>query len=243
MAPDSSASPCSSGVPVPAAASSGPRDKVRLRFRKDGSLRWLSHHDLLRTFERMLRRSELPFRSTKGFNPHPRVVFALSLPLGVIGCAEVVELELDEPLPPEEVRVRLAAQCPSGLAILSARRIDPKVTARVTGFSYGLTVPPERREGLPAKIEEALRSEECWVERSKPERRRLNVRPFVRALRYEENTSSWLEMDLWLTPSGTARPEEVLGLVGLGGLLQAGAPLERVRLDLQDEDQEGGGTP
>src|ERR1700749_5052019 len=81
----------------------GARDKVRLRFRKDGSLRWLSHHDLLRTFERMLRRAELPFHSTQGFNPHPRLVFALSLPLGVVGRAEVAELELDEEGPADVV--------------------------------------------------------------------------------------------------------------------------------------------
>src|SRR5271169_352330 len=96
----------------------GAKDKVRLRFRKDGALRWLSHHDLLRTFERILRRSGLPFRNTQGFNPHPRIVFALSLPLGVVGRSEVVELELDEKIPPEQVRDRLQAQCPTGLAIL-----------------------------------------------------------------------------------------------------------------------------
>ena len=63
----------------------GPASKVRLRFAKGGSLRWLSHHDLMRAFERMLRRAALPFRRTQGFHPHPRLVFALSLPLGVVG--------------------------------------------------------------------------------------------------------------------------------------------------------------
>src|SRR5579859_4762447 len=78
--------PSSSALSQPNSAPRGARDKVRLRIRKDGSLRWLSHHDLLRTFERMLRRSGLPFRSSQGFHPHPRIVFALSLPLGVIGA-------------------------------------------------------------------------------------------------------------------------------------------------------------
>jgi shikimate kinase len=52
--------------------------------------------DLMRTFERMLRRARLPFRSTEGFHPQPRMVFALSLSLGAVGLEEVVELELTE---------------------------------------------------------------------------------------------------------------------------------------------------
>src|ERR1700683_2821403 len=108
MAPDTPAVP--STIPPP---DSPPlRDKVRIRFRKDHDLRLLSHHDLMRTFERMLRRAELPIRRTQGFHPHPRLIFALSLPLGVVGCAEVVELELDEFLPVEEIRERLLQQSP-----------------------------------------------------------------------------------------------------------------------------------
>ena len=104
-------------TPAAAAALPAPkppplRDKVRIRFRKDRDLRLLSHHDLLRTFERMLRRAGLPVRRTQGFHPHPRLVFALSLPLGVVGCAEVVEIELDEVLPVEQIRDCLMRQAP-----------------------------------------------------------------------------------------------------------------------------------
>jgi radical SAM-linked protein len=226
MAPD----PSAASVPAPA---TGPKDKTRLHFRKDGSLRWLSHHDLMRTFERMLRRSALPFHSTQGFNPHPRLVFALSLPLGVVGRAEVVELELDEAVPPEEVQDRLARQCPPGLAILDACRTPPGRTAHVRGFTYGIAVPPERLAATRQRITEALALPEWRVQRTRPAPRSLDVRPFVRDLRLDDG--GWLEMDLWLTPAGTARPEEVLGLVGLEGLLEAGAVLERLRLELEED--------
>src|SRR5437867_5675841 len=88
--------------------------KFRIRFRKTGDLRLVSHHDLMRCFERMLRRADLPVHSTEGFNPKPRMVFALSLALGIIGCEEVVEIELDAELPPEETRDRLTRQAPPG---------------------------------------------------------------------------------------------------------------------------------
>src|SRR5262245_30862643 len=91
--------PSEEAGPKPAPRPAAPVDKVRLRFRKTGPLRLLSHHDLLRCFERLLRRAGLPVHRTHGFHPHPRLVFALSLPLGVVGCEEVAELELDEILP------------------------------------------------------------------------------------------------------------------------------------------------
>src|SRR5262245_48619840 len=162
MAPDTNSSAQVSAPPV------GARDKVRMRFRKDGSLRWLSHHDLLRTFERMLRRAELPFRSTQGFNPHPRLVFALSLPLGVVGQSEVVELEFDQLISPDEVRQRLSSQCPPGLQMLDACRIPTNASARVVGFTYGLTVPRERLDATRQRLPAALAETECWVERTKP---------------------------------------------------------------------------
>src|SRR5688500_16193125 len=90
-------------------------DKLRFRFAKTGTLRLLSHHDLMRCLERMLRRADVPFKSTAGFHPTPRVVFALSLPLGVPGRDEVLELELTRPCESDEVLTRLNAQAPDGL--------------------------------------------------------------------------------------------------------------------------------
>ncbi len=248
--------------PVPPPATPEPKraaDKVRIRFRKSGTLRLLSHHDLMRTFERLLRRSELPFHRSQGFHPKPRLIFALSLPLGVVGCEEVVELELGQVLPPEEIHVRLARQTPPGLDILSVRRINPKVNAQVCRLSYAVQVPAERLPNLPRRIDEVLTAPECWIDRNRPQSgkpgRRLDVRPFLADLRIMQNSecgmqherqdsSSFciphsdfciLQMVLHLTPSGTARPEEVLGLLGLEDLLDAGAVLERTRLELHDE--------
>src|SRR4051812_26564845 len=144
------------------------REKVRIRFRKVGDLRLVSHHDLMRCFERMLRRAALPFHSTEGFNPKPRMVFALSLALGIEGCEEVVELELDEDLPPEEVHERLARQAPAGLEVVSVRPIDVKTTAQVRRVCYRLEVPTARLEDLPERIVALLADAHCWVERTRP---------------------------------------------------------------------------
>jgi radical SAM-linked protein len=225
-------------APSPAARSV--HDKVRIRFTKGNDLRLLSHHDLMRTFERMLRRAELPFRRSQGFNPRPRLVFALSLPLGVVGAEEVVELELEQALPVEEIETRLRRQAPPGLGIISARRIEPRASAQVSGLSYAVEVPAERIDELRARIRDVLAAAECWWQRDRPPQRRLDLRPWIRDLHLQATTPSpalsyTLIIDLRLTPTGTARPAEVLGLLGLADLLEAGAVCTRTRLELQDE--------
>jgi radical SAM-linked protein len=225
---------------APPADPSG-RAKVRIRFRKAGPLRVLSHHDLMRTFERMLRRADLPFGRTQGFHPKPRLVFALSLPLGVVGCEEVVELELAHALPPEEVHTRLARQAPPGLEILAVRRVDFRAGARVRRLCYRVGVPAERIPPLRRRAAEVLAAPACWIERTRPPQRRLDLRPFLEDLRVLDaaggsaSGAGTLEVHLRLTPSGTARPEEVLRLLDLQDLLDAGAVFERSRLELEDE--------
>jgi radical SAM-linked protein len=216
------------------------REKVRVRFRKAGDLRLLSHHDLMRTFERMLRRAALPFRSSEGFHPKPRFVFALSLPLGIVGCEEVVELELEALIPPEEVHARLTAQALPGLDILSVRRVESRRAAQVRRVTYRVPLPPERQAGLSERIAAVLASAACPIERTRPEPKRIDLRPYIEQIRLSPGV---LEMDLWVKPSGMARPDEVLGLLGLQDLIEAGAVIERTRLELEDETTTEGEPP
>jgi len=209
------------------------REKIRMRFRKTGAMRLVSHHDLMRCFERMLRRAALPFHATQGFHPKPRLVFALSLPLGIIGAEEVVDLELDAEIPPEEIRARLARQAPSGLEILTVERIATKCGAQARRVSYRLALPPERAADVPARAAALLALPECWIERTRPQARRINLRSYLLDLRAGADA---LDMDLLVTPKGTARPDEVLAALGLDDLLDSGAVLERTRLVLHEDE-------
>src|SRR2546430_14419006 len=137
--------------------------KFRIRFRKAGDLRLVSHHSLMHCFERMLRRAALPMIHTQGFHPHPRVTFALSLALGVVGGAEVVELELEPGLSAEAVHERLARQAPPGLDILNVRVVDKKAKLHVRRAWYRAAVPAEHRAALPQRIAAVRAAPECWV--------------------------------------------------------------------------------
>jgi radical SAM-linked protein len=212
-------------------------DKFRIRFRKDGDLRFVSHHDLMRCFERMLRRAAIPFQTTQGFNPKPRLAFALSLGLGIVGCQEIVDLELNQEMSVEDLFERLSCKAPSGLGILSVNRVDPRARARVVALTYRITLPAEFRDGLADRVTAALASEHLWVERKLPRPRRADLRPWLRSLAVD---SGALEMRLWVTPKGTARPEEVLDVLGMKVVLEHGAVLERTSLELADETMEPG---
>lgn len=222
--------------PSPGAPGAGPpaapgRSKYRLRFRKDGPLRLVSHHDLMHCFERMFRRAALPVPRTQGFNPRPRMWFALSLALGLAGGREVFELELAEPLSADEVERRLRAQAPPGLDILSACTLAPKASARVRRAFYRLPCTLPLAE-LSQRCAAFLARPDCWIERTRPQRRRLDVRPYVDEL---HACPEGIDMTLWITPYGAARPEEIVTALGLGQLLIDGAVLERTDLELYDE--------
>jgi radical SAM-linked protein len=207
-------------------------DKLRFRFEKTGTLRLLSHLDLARSLERMLRRAALPFKSTAGFHPGPRLVFALSLPLGVVGREEVLELELTEPRDAEDVRAALNAQAPAGLAFTSAAVVPMKATAVPRRIVYRVELPPDRVAETEARAAALLAQDKVWVERLRPNPKRLNVRPYLRALGVDGTT---LSLDLWVTQTGTARADELLRLLGLGDLPDGGAVLERTCVEIRDE--------
>jgi radical SAM-linked protein len=204
-----------------------PLDKQRIRFSKSGGLRLVSHLDLMRCMERLLRRASLPFRMTEGFHPAPRLVLAQSLPLGVVGLAEVVELELTEEIEPDEVLRRMRTQSPPGLEFLSARRIPLKTTARPWRAGYRIPIfdPPTE---LDSRCHVLLQSTEVWSSRERPKPREFNIRPYVDLLAVREQE---LTMSLWLTQEGSARADEVARAVGL-----VDPPLiERTSLELLDE--------
>ena len=160
-------------------------DKFRFRFVKSGTLRLVSHHDLMRCSERMLRRAAVPFKSTAGFHPTPRWVFALSLSLGVVGCDEVVELELTEPRDSDELLACLNAQAPTGLKFTSVKPVPMKATATPRRVVYEMPLPVDRVTEVEAAATALMAEPKVWVERLKPSPKRLNIRPYFRCVSVE----------------------------------------------------------
>lgn len=91
--------------------------KVRIRFRKLGRARFISHLDLNRCMARAVRRAGVPVWYTEGFNPHPYLTFALPLSIFYGSVCEAMDVKLDGNMGFEEIKSRLSAQMPEGIEI------------------------------------------------------------------------------------------------------------------------------
>ncbi|WP_340564150.1 TIGR03936 family radical SAM-associated protein [Streptomyces sp. GSL17-111] len=129
--------------------------RVRLRYTKRGRLRFTSHRDFQRAFERALRRAEVPMAYSAGFTPHPKVSYANAAPTGTASEAEYLEIALADRREPEALRTLLDASLPPGLDVLDA------VEAHTSGFADRLTASrwELRLEKVePAEAESAVRA-------------------------------------------------------------------------------------
>ncbi|MDR1534423.1 MAG: TIGR03936 family radical SAM-associated protein [Planctomycetota bacterium] len=192
-----------------------PAQKSAVTFAKTGRAVYHSHHDLLRFWERLVRRAGLPIRLTRGFNPHPRLVFPHALGLGIISRVEVVEIELDSRLDNEELRLRLDRAAAGVLEILEARSLPPAGKSRqVSACRYRLS--GWRREDAPVLARaaaELLARKEIRVERGAPDARRLvDIRPYLREMSRDFGAGE-AELEISHSPSGSARPDEVAKLL------------------------------
>ena len=85
--------------------------KVRVRFTKVGRVRWTSHRDVARMWERALRRGRMPVAYTAGFTPRPQLSFGLALPTGCESIAEYLDIALDEPRRAGRAGARASGRC------------------------------------------------------------------------------------------------------------------------------------
>jgi radical SAM-linked protein len=107
--------------------------RIRLRYTKRGRLRFTSHRDFQRAFERALRRAEVPMAYSAGFTPHPKVSYANAAPTGTGSEAEYLEIALTDARDPEKLGILLDESLPAGLDIIDA------VEARTSGLADRLT--------------------------------------------------------------------------------------------------------
>ncbi len=206
------------------------KQNIRVRFSKQGDIRFTSHHDLMRLFERALRRAQLPVAMSEGYNPRPRFGFPMALGVGVSGLNEVADIGLSEWVRPEEFRARLQAELPERIEIVSAQITAVKPSRRARELSYRVPLLPDHtltEEG----VRQLLARDEVVITRRRQDKvKDLDIRPFVKTIRLNGDD---LLILLRCTDQGTARPDEVLEALGRReGLDYRSGSIERTHVNM-----------
>ena len=209
--------------------------RVRLRFTKVGKVRWTSHRDLARMWERAFRRVQLPLAYTQGFSPRPRVSFGLALPTGAESVAEYLDVELAEGTSTDVAALpgRLTPALPRGVDVSAAASIDAGAASlqhEVTSTSWIVETAGASSGQLQELVAAALAADSLviWRER-KGQRSEQDVRPGIVACAATETT---VHAELAAQPRAL-RPSELL--VALGGDLEE----KRVRRTSQWIERDG----
>jgi radical SAM-linked protein len=208
-----------------------------MTFAKGDALKYISHLDLARAWERIFRRAGLPIAYSQGFNPRPRFQIAAGLPVGVTGLAELLDVWLAESLAPQEVLTRLRPALPCGLEVLDAVEVD----LRASSLQSQLRTADYRAVVHSQETVEAMRTRvQALLDASTLPRRRqhkgqwqtYDLRPLVQSVTVEPGQpgEQIVAMRLQASPHGAGRPDEVLDALGLS---LAPHTLERTNLGFE----------
>jgi len=208
--------------------------RMRITFAKGPQLRYISHLDLALTWERALRRAEMPLAYSQGHNPQAKLQLASGLPLGYTGSAEVMDVVLTASMPPEEFITKVVPSLPEGLSIASAEEVElkaPSLQSALRQAVYRVTVETLLTEDeLNRRVASLLESDVLEQQRMRKGRvETFDLRPLVHDLCLEVivEGQATLSMRLSAGQHGNVRPDAVTSALGLEN---AFTQVERTRL-------------
>ena len=224
------------------------RQRVRITYEKGEAIKFISHQDESRLWERTLRRADLPLLYKRGFNPQPHIQFAAPLGLGMTGVRELLDVAFSPPVPLDELSTRIREKLPPGVRLLNATEVPFKTVSPQSltiGADYTILIYADvgevSEQELESKIETFLGNDVAWRERERHgQRYSYNLRPLVLELRYTGFDAAAAEhrifMRVQMRPGATGRPDELVDALGFDDYART---LRRERIYFSDceEDQ------
>lgn len=159
---------------------------VRLKFKKVGSLQYISHLDLQRTFYRVIERACLPVWYTKGFNPHAKMVFSTPLSVGAQSVCEYLDIRIDRDMSCEEIKDRLNAELTDELYIMDAY-VPQNDFSQISWATYDIEIFTKNASSDLAKEAETLfkTAPLTMTKRSKSGEKEVDIIPMINSLNAE----------------------------------------------------------
>lgn len=166
-----------------------------IKFTKESEIKFISHLDLMRTIQRIVRRAELPVEYSKGFNPHMSISIAQPLSVGMYSKGEYMDLVLTEELQEESIKERLNANVPSGIRFIEVVKIInvdgekklPQAMALIEAAEYKINIKYDDSKNLMKQVEN-LKNKDQWntIKRSKNGEKEVDIKPLIKSFRYNE---------------------------------------------------------
>ena len=205
--------------------------RIRVKFAKTEPMRYTSHLDLYRAWERLLRRAGVQLVFSQGYNPRPKLQLAAPLALGITSQAEIIDIWLmDAPVDLAQLKSKLLAAQPPGIEIQVLEFIDPSappLQKKVTAARYQVRLLDQVLD-LDQKIETLLTSESILREKRG---KSYDLRPLIEELKFEGGESRSIQMLLKAQEGSTGRPEEVLRALDIP---PENSRVERAKLIIED---------
>ncbi|MFA5366804.1 MAG: TIGR03936 family radical SAM-associated protein [Dehalococcoidia bacterium] len=198
--------------------------RLRVTFSRGEQLKYLSHLDVMRLWERALRRAALPLSYSQGFSPHPRISIAAPLPLGVTGENELMDIVFRRRVSPYSVQNSLAEQLPSGMDIIGVTQVPPdgpSLQSQVRRSEYRVEIESDKPiEAIKGSIDSFLALESLpWHHKRDDEMRSYDLRKLVDRVWLIEARGAEYVLGMCLRTDGSAsgRAEQVTLALGFEG--------------------------
>jgi len=198
-----------------------PQQRIVVAFGRGEELKYISHLDMMRLWQRALRRAGMPLAYSQGFNPQPRIAIASPLAVEVTSEGELMDVFLERKVSIDFFTRAVGEQLPQGIRIMAVKDIWlrlPSLQSRLRFAEYRVGVKSERE---PEEVKEAIRSllkkESLFWEHSRGEKvHRYDLRMLVDDIWVigEEEPDCFLGMRLYSDSRGSGRPDQVLLALG-----------------------------
>jgi len=211
--------------------------RLRVTFARGEEVKYITHLDLMRFWERALRRAGIPLAYSEGFSPSPRLALAAPLPVGVTSSGELMDVYLARRVTPQHFIKAVSGQVPPGIAALEVREVGlglPSLQSQLRWAEYQVDVPTDRpAEDVRRSVEALLAAASIpWQHQREREVRRYDLRPLVQDVWLEavEDGRCALSMRLRADSQASGRAEQVVAALGL----EAPTRIHRRRLILEE---------
>ena len=195
--------------------------RLRIKFRRGEEVKFISHLDIMRLWQRALNRAGIPLAYSEGFNPHPRISLAVPLALGVTSEAELMDIFLAKWTSPHSFTAAVSRQLPPGIEIQQVYNISltlPSLQSQVSYAEYKVELETEKE---PKEIKSAIASllstkHLPWQHQRDTGPRHYDLRALIDDLWVVDESSGCgiIGMRLRCDSSGSGRPEQVTAALG-----------------------------